>query len=116
MEWTVLPHPAHSLSLAPSDYHLFGPVKDALCGSNFADAKELKQNFRDVLRSQGREFCSTGIQPLTQRCQMCVENGGDFAEKYLHNCKRYVNLIVTVITFSVENWTDYFPTAPRTVI
>jgi hypothetical protein len=26
-EWKVLPHPPYSLDLAPSDYHLFGPLK-----------------------------------------------------------------------------------------
>jgi hypothetical protein len=31
MGWTVLPHPAHSPDLVPSDYHLLGPVKDAHC-------------------------------------------------------------------------------------
>jgi histone-lysine N-methyltransferase SETMAR len=56
MGWTVLPHPAHSPDLAPSDYHMFGPVKDALRGCHFADDNELKQSFRDVLRSRGREF------------------------------------------------------------
>jgi hypothetical protein len=48
---TVLPYPTHSPDLAPSDYHLFGPVKDALCGCHFADDNELKQSFHDVLQS-----------------------------------------------------------------
>ena len=26
--WTVLPHPAYSPDLAPSDFHIFGPLKD----------------------------------------------------------------------------------------
>jgi hypothetical protein len=64
MGWTVLTHPSHSPDLAPFDYHLFGPVKHALRGRHFADANELKQTFRDVLRSQGREFYN-GIHRLT---------------------------------------------------
>jgi hypothetical protein len=55
MGWTVLPCPVDSPDLAHSNYHLFGPVKDALCGCHFADDK-LKQSFCDVLESQGREF------------------------------------------------------------
>jgi hypothetical protein len=39
------PHPAHSPDLAPSDYHLFGPVKDALYERRFADGNELKHSF-----------------------------------------------------------------------
>jgi hypothetical protein len=49
MGWTVLPHPAHNPDLAPSNYHLFGSVKDTLHGHHFADDNELKQSFCDVL-------------------------------------------------------------------
>jgi hypothetical protein len=56
MEWTVLPHPAHSPNLPPSDYHLFALVKDALRGRHFADDNEVKQSLCDVLRSRVREF------------------------------------------------------------
>jgi hypothetical protein len=51
MGWTVLPHPAHNPDLAPSNYHLFSPIKDALHGCQFADDSELKQSFHDVLQS-----------------------------------------------------------------
>jgi histone-lysine N-methyltransferase SETMAR len=53
MRWTILPHPAHSPDLALTDYHLFGPVTDALCGRHFADGNELKYNFRNLLRIRG---------------------------------------------------------------
>jgi hypothetical protein len=46
---TVLPHPARGLYPPFSDYHLFGPVEDALRGRHFADDKEMKQSFRDML-------------------------------------------------------------------
>ena len=32
LQLTVLPHPPYSTDLAPSDFHLFGPMKDALLG------------------------------------------------------------------------------------
>jgi hypothetical protein len=79
--WTVLPHAAHSSHLAPSDYNLFGSVKDALSGGHFADHNELKQSFHDALRSRGREFYNTGLQRFIERWQKCVENDGDFVEK-----------------------------------
>jgi hypothetical protein len=34
MQWEVLPHPAYSTDLAPSDFHLFGPLKEALVGTD----------------------------------------------------------------------------------
>jgi histone-lysine N-methyltransferase SETMAR len=56
---TFRPLPAHSPDLAPSDCHLFGPVKDGLRGRYFAEFNELKRNFCDVLRSRGWEFYNT---------------------------------------------------------
>jgi hypothetical protein len=47
---SVLPRPAHSPDLAPSDCLLFGPVNDALPGRHFADGSELKQTLRDVIQ------------------------------------------------------------------
>ncbi|GFS10396.1 histone-lysine N-methyltransferase SETMAR [Elysia marginata] len=33
--WEILPHPPHSPNLAPSDYHLFEPLKRELAGKRF---------------------------------------------------------------------------------
>jgi hypothetical protein len=35
MKWDVLPYPPYSPDLAPSDYHLFGPMKTVLGGKKF---------------------------------------------------------------------------------
>jgi histone-lysine N-methyltransferase SETMAR len=51
MEWIVLLHPPYSPDLAPSDFHLFDPLKDALRGRRFADDDELKHSVREELRS-----------------------------------------------------------------
>jgi hypothetical protein len=91
MRWTVPLYPACSPDLAPSDCHLFDPIKDALHGRHFADENELKQSFCDVLQSQGREFYNTGLQHLIQHWQKCVENDVDFVGKQRHNCKRCMN-------------------------
>ena len=45
--WTVLPHPPYSPDLAPSDYHILGPVKDALGGQPLADNGEMKHSVRE---------------------------------------------------------------------
>jgi hypothetical protein len=35
LKWEVMEHPAHSPDLVPSDFHLFGPLKEALGGRRF---------------------------------------------------------------------------------
>jgi len=35
--WIVLHHPPYSPDLTPSDFHLFGPLKDSLRGTRFED-------------------------------------------------------------------------------
>jgi hypothetical protein len=35
LKWEVMEHPGHSPDLAPSDFHLFGPLKEVLGGRRF---------------------------------------------------------------------------------
>jgi len=42
MGWTVLSHHSYSPNLTPSDFHLFGPLKDSLQGHCFADKDDQK--------------------------------------------------------------------------
>jgi histone-lysine N-methyltransferase SETMAR len=70
-----IPHPAYSLDLAPSDYHVFGPLK------KFSTDDETKEAVHRWLRSQSKEFFSRGIQALVKRWHTCIERGGDCVEK-----------------------------------
>jgi hypothetical protein len=53
--------PAYSLDLAPTDFHLLGPSKDALRGRRFADDDKLKDSVREEIRRFSKEFYATGI-------------------------------------------------------
>jgi hypothetical protein len=41
MHWQVLPHPTYSPDMS-SDFHLFGPLKEALGGKTFRANDEVK--------------------------------------------------------------------------
>jgi hypothetical protein len=43
------PHPAYSPDLVPSDFYLFGYVKQLLSGCQFADQDSLLQVVSDIL-------------------------------------------------------------------
>ncbi|GFR90394.1 histone-lysine N-methyltransferase SETMAR [Elysia marginata] len=45
--WEILPHPPQSPYLAPSDYHLFRPLKRELAGKRFDDDEELVDHVRN---------------------------------------------------------------------
>jgi hypothetical protein len=45
----VLPRPPHSPDLAPSDFHLFWPLKDALRRRNLRSDEEVKKAVHDWL-------------------------------------------------------------------
>ena len=45
----VLPHPPYSPDLAPSDYHLFGPMKKMLGDQKFASDTEVQSVVRQWL-------------------------------------------------------------------
>ena len=80
LNWEVLKHPAYSPDLAPSDFHLFGPLKNALRGQ-FAADDEVKEAVHDWLRSQPQTFFSNGIKKLTDCWAKCIEKKGDYIEK-----------------------------------
>jgi histone-lysine N-methyltransferase SETMAR len=46
-----IPHPAYSPDLAPSDYHVFGPLR------KFSTDDDIKEAVHRWLRSQSEEFC-----------------------------------------------------------
>jgi histone-lysine N-methyltransferase SETMAR len=47
LKWNVLPHPPYSPDLAPSDYHLFGPLKEHLGGKRFHNNEEVIQDVQE---------------------------------------------------------------------
>ena len=52
--WTVLPHPPYSPDLAPSDFHLFCPLKNALRGTRFADDEDVIHAVKKWLLEQDK--------------------------------------------------------------
>ena len=73
--------------LAPTEFHVFGPLKDTLRGRNFAGEDELNLGVHEGLRLFSRKAYSTCTQNLTRKWKKCFDNAGDFMEKV---CVKYV--------------------------
>ena len=72
--WEVLIHPPHSPDLAPSDYHLFGPLKRHLAGQRFHADEDLIEEVRMWLQSLEVTFFREGIFSLMYRWrQKCID-------------------------------------------
>ena len=88
----VLEHPAYSPDLAPPDYHLFGPLKNALRSRRFSTDKEVRETVHKWLRDQPKTFFLEGIPKFVDRWTKCMEKEGDYVKKLrthsgLHLCK-----------------------------
>ena len=79
--WGVLPHPPHSPDLAPSDYHLFGPLKRHLAGKRFDEDEDLIQEVKTWLQKLDGDFFKRGIYSLMHRWQKCIDLESDYIEK-----------------------------------
>ncbi|GFO34928.1 histone-lysine N-methyltransferase SETMAR [Plakobranchus ocellatus] len=79
--WEILPHPAHSPDLAPSDFHLFGPLKRHLGGMAFETENDLISELRNWFDNLDVDFFRVGINSLLLRWQKCIDLHGDYVEK-----------------------------------
>jgi len=68
----VLPHPPYSPDLAPSEYHLFGPMKKMLGWQKFASDTEVQSVVSQWLGQQPASFFASGIEKLVDRCDKCL--------------------------------------------
>jgi histone-lysine N-methyltransferase SETMAR len=69
-------YPAHSPDLAPSDFHVFGPLKEALAGRRCRCDGDVKITVQQWLHAQPKTFYYDGIKKLIGRWEKCVEKQG----------------------------------------
>jgi len=79
--WTVFSHPSYSPDLAPSDFHLFGPLKDTLRGTRFEDDESVIRAVRTWLREQEMSWYREGKHALVLRWRKAIDVYGDYVEK-----------------------------------
>ena len=79
--WTVLPNPTYSPDLVPSDFHLFGPLKNAVCGTRFEDDESVIHSVRTQLCEQEMSWYREGKHALVSHWRKAVDVHGDYVEK-----------------------------------
>lgn len=76
--WEVLPHPPYSPDLAPSDFYLFGPMKDFMRGKNYGSLNEIKADLNEWQKCLPENWFSRGIRKLPERWDRCIESAGEY--------------------------------------
>ncbi|GFS11427.1 mariner Mos1 transposase [Elysia marginata] len=67
LRWEILPFPAHSPDLAPSDVHLFGPLKRHLGGMALKAEGDLVGELKNWFAHLDLDFFRVGIYSLLSR-------------------------------------------------
>lgn len=71
--WDVLPHPAYSPDLDPSDYHLFRSLQNSMRGKIFQNEKIVKQHLDWFFADKPQTFYERGIMKLVERRQKVID-------------------------------------------
>ncbi|GBM21097.1 Mariner Mos1 transposase [Araneus ventricosus] len=100
--WSVLQHPPYSPDLAPSDFHLFGSLKQHLGVEHFADDDDVQHEVLLWMRQQPKEFYGAGIGALIKPLDKCINIGEDYVEKSLFPSD-YPGKLFVLIFFDLLN-------------
>jgi hypothetical protein len=73
-------HPPDSSDLAPADFFLFPTVKTAPKGKRFQDVENIKENVTAELNAVPLEAFADCFQKRFERCNKCIQVGGDYFE------------------------------------
>jgi len=77
LSFECLPHPPYSPDLTPSDFHVFGPLREVMGGKSSRSDEEGQQSAHEWLHSQPKAFfISRGIHALPKGWNTCVECNG----------------------------------------
>jgi len=90
LNWEVLAHPADSVDLAPSDYHLFSSMSHALAEQIYDSYENVRKWFDEWFPSKKMEFFWRGIHKLPDRWEKCVVSKNLHVNLFLLSIKKHV--------------------------
>jgi hypothetical protein len=78
--------------IAPCDFHVFLHLKTFLGCRRFHDDNKVKEAVNTWFASQTASFYDVGIQKLVSRYDKCLNNGGNYDEKWRKLCTSNGNI------------------------
>jgi histone-lysine N-methyltransferase SETMAR len=80
------PDPPYLPDLAPSDFHVFGLLKETMGGKSLRSDEEVQQAVHEWLRCQPNDFFTRGIHALPKRWNICMVRSGDYVREMKSLC------------------------------
>ena len=79
--YELIPNPAYSPDLAPSDFFLFPNLKKDICGLHFQSDEEVVMAVEEWVNGKDPDFFSSGLMALEYRWSKCITLQGNYIEK-----------------------------------
>ena len=79
--YELIPHPAYSPDLAPSDFFLFPNLKKDIRGLHFRSDEEVVTAVEEWVNGKDPDFFSSGLMALGHRWSKCITLEGNNIEK-----------------------------------
>jgi hypothetical protein len=92
----LLEHPFYSSDSAPSDFHLFGSIKNHHGGRCFADNKEVETEMQKWLRQQSKDFYAVGFNTPVKRWDKYINVGGGYIKKFFFRFEYHVLYVIFI--------------------
>ena len=78
--YELIPHPANSPDLAPSDFFLFANFKKDIRECHFRSNEEVVTAMEEWVNGKDPDFFSSGLMALEHRWSKCITLEGDYIE------------------------------------
>ena len=79
--YELIPHPAYSPDLAPSNFFLFPNLKKDIRGLHFRSDEEVVTSVEEWVNGKDPDFFSSGLMALEHRWSKCITLEGSYIEK-----------------------------------
>ena len=79
--YELIPHPAYSPDLAPSDFFLFPNLKKDIHGLHFQSDEEVVTLVEELVNGKDPDFLSSGLMALEHHWSKSITLEGNYIEK-----------------------------------
>ena len=79
--YELIPHPAYSPDLAPSDFFLFPNLKKDIHGCHFRSEEEVVTAVEERVHGKDPDCFSSGLMALEHHWAKCITLEGNYIEK-----------------------------------